>query len=111
HRARPEAAQIAADTIEWLTSQGHRVRVPAADAAATGLAQWSWPEDDLANGLDVAVSLGGDGTMLRAVDLVCARAVPVLGVNIGHLGYLTQVDPTDLRAALERVLAGDYTVE
>jgi NAD+ kinase len=57
------------------------------------------------------VSLGGDGTMLRAVDLVCGAGVPVLGVNVGHLGYLTEVDPEDLRPALERFLAGQYSVE
>jgi NAD+ kinase len=111
HRARKEAAVLAADTIEWLTAQGHSVRVPAPDAAATGLTAWSHAEDDLTDGLDVAVSLGGDGTMLRAVDLVSAAGVPVLGVNVGHLGYLTEVDPDDLRPALERFLAGDYSVE
>jgi NAD+ kinase len=111
HRARREAAVLAADAIEWLTAQGHTVRVPAPDAEATGLTRWSYPEEQLTDGLDVAVSLGGDGTMLRAVDLVCGAAVPVLGVNVGHLGYLTEVDPDDLRSALERILAGAYSVE
>jgi NAD+ kinase len=49
--------------------------------------------------------------MLRAVDLVCGEGIPVLGVNVGHLGYLTAVDPSGLRTALERFLAGDYLVE
>jgi NAD+ kinase len=65
----------------------------------------------LADGLDLAVSLGGDGTMLRTVDLVCGTGVPVLGVNVGHLGYLTEVDPDGLRAGLKRFFAGDYRIE
>ncbi|MGZ8734972.1 MAG: NAD(+)/NADH kinase, partial [Acidimicrobiia bacterium] len=56
-------------------------------------------------------SLGGDGTMLRSVDLVAANDVPVLGINVGQLGYLTEVEPVDLDLALERVITGDYRVE
>ena len=47
-------------------------------------------------GLDVVISLGGDGTMLRAVDLAYEAGVPVLGVNVGQLGYLTEVEPAEL---------------
>src|SRR5262249_18361794 len=61
--------------------------------------------------LDLAVSLGGDGTMLRTVDLVSPEGVPVLGVNLGRLGYLAAVEPDDLRDALRRFLVGDYQVE
>ena len=56
------------------------------------------------------ISLGGDGTMLRAVDLAYEAGVPVLGVNVGQLGYLTEVEPDDLDAALDRLIAGDYEV-
>jgi len=62
-------------------------------------------------GLDLAVSLGGDGTMLRTVDLVADAGVPVLGVNLGHLGYLTEVEPASLDDALLRWEAGDFRVE
>ncbi|HKA94577.1 MAG TPA: NAD(+)/NADH kinase, partial [Acidimicrobiia bacterium] len=68
------------------------------------------PEEQFAEGLDVAVSLGGDGTMLRTVDIVYEAGVPVLGVNVGDLGYLTEVEPGALDRALERLLAGDYDV-
>ena len=56
------------------------------------------------------ISLGGDGTMLRAVDLVYEAGVPVLGVNVGQLGYLTEVEPDDFDAALDRLVAGDFEV-
>jgi len=68
-------------------------------------------EEGFAPGLDLALSLGGDGTMLRTVDLVAADGVPVVGVNVGQLGYLTEVEPPGLRMALKRFLAGSYEVE
>jgi NAD+ kinase len=111
HHVRPEAADLARQAVEWLTAWGHEVRIPDEDAAATKLTQCSWPADELGAGLDLAVALGGDGTMLRTVDLVAAADVPVLGVNVGHLGYLTEVEPAGLRGALERFFAGDYHVE
>ena len=69
------------------------------------------PDEELADGVDLAVSLGGDGTMLRTVDLVAGDEVPVLGVNVGLLGYLTEVEPPRLTLALERFFAGDYGIE
>ncbi|MGH9075806.1 MAG: NAD(+)/NADH kinase, partial [Acidimicrobiales bacterium] len=52
-----------------------------------------------------------DGTMLRTVELVHGSAIPVLGVNLGHLGYLTAVEPAGLRKALRRFIDGDYGLE
>lgn len=111
HHLRAEAVDLARQAVGWLTSWGHEVRVPDDDAAPDKLTQWAWPADELGAGLDLAVALGGDGTMLRTVDLVTAADVPVLGVNVGHLGYLTEVEPGGLREALERFFAGDYHVE
>ncbi len=66
---------------------------------------------DLAIGADLVVGLGGDGTMMRAVDLAAEEDVPVLGVNVGQLGYLTMVEPQNARVALKRFLAGAYSLE
>jgi NAD+ kinase len=84
------------------------VRLPKRDAELAGLDALASEPDELVFGLDVAVSLGGDGTMLRTVDLVADHGVPVIGVNLGHLGYLTEVDPSKLQVALTRFLAGSY---
>ena len=111
HHLKPEAAELARTAGEWLTAAGHAVRLSALDAAAVKLAQWAWPEDELAAGLDLAISLGGDGTMLRTVDLVCGGDVPVLGVNVGTLGYLTAVEPAGMLEALERFFDGRYDIE
>jgi NAD+ kinase len=111
HRSRPEAAALAAEAVGWLADHGHEVRIPADDAHAIGMADLACPDDKLCDQLGLAMSLGGDGTMLRAVDLVSAAGVPVLGVNVGHLGYLTECEPSMLTEALRRFFDGDYRIE
>jgi NAD+ kinase len=113
HRERQRAHELAAQAAKWLADHGVSVRVPEHDAGPCGLEHLACPENEFADGLDVAISLGGDGTMLRTVDIVYEAGVPVLGVNVGDLGYLTEVDPEPeaLERALERLLEGDYGVE
>jgi NAD+ kinase len=111
HHEREHAAELARDAATWLSERGHEVRLPLRDAGIAGLAELGATEDTFPRGLDLAVSLGGDGTMLRTVDLVAGEGVPVVGVNVGQLGYLTEVEPTGLRMALKRFLAGSYDVE
>lgn len=60
---------------------------------------------------DVVLSLGGDGTLLRAARLVMGRGVPLLGINLGNLGFLTSAGAADMEASLDRLLAGDFTLE
>lgn len=110
HRLRAEAAALATEAAKWLTERGHDVRVPADDAEGVHGATVT-PESELAVGLDLVVAIGGDGTILRAVQLVCGADVPIMGVNVGHLGYLTTIEPAALFDGLERFLAGAYQVE
>jgi NAD+ kinase len=111
HHERPEASELARETAAWLRDNGHEVRLTDEDAALAGLDGLGRGPEEFIEGLDVAVSLGGDGTMLRTVALVATAELPVIGVNFGQLGYLTEVEPAGLRVALERFLAGDYDVE
>jgi NAD+ kinase len=111
HHDRPEASDLATSIAVWLEAAGHRVRLPGTDAAAGGRADLGVAPEVFAEGLDLAVSLGGDGTMLRTVDLVAGAGVPVLGVNIGQLGYLAVVEPPGAQDAIERFLVGDCTIE
>lgn len=111
HRFRHEALELAERTIDWLEDRRHEARVPEGAAATTKLGLHACNAGALTDGLDLAVSLGGDGTMLHTVDLLAGSGVPVMGVNVGHLGYLTEVEPAALPEALERFLSGDYKVE
>lgn len=111
HHQRAQATELAGDAAAWLIERGHEVRLPVQDARIADMAELGCPETTFARGLDVVISLGGDGTMLRAVHLVAADAVPVIGINVGQLGYLTEVEPQGLRMALKRFLAGAYDIE
>lgn len=111
HPGRPAAVELAGWLDGYLTEREVEVRVPRPDADAVGLGDRGVDAADFAAGLDFAVSLGGDGTMLRTVDLVYPHEIPVLGVNLGQLGFLTDVEPADLESSLDRVLGGDYEIE
>jgi NAD+ kinase len=69
------------------------------------------PEDSVAEGCDVVLALGGDGTMLGAMRLAAPHGVPALGVNLGTLGYLTEIDAAHLGDALSALQQGHYTLE
>jgi NAD+ kinase len=111
HQQREEAATVTRDVASWLMARDHEVLLPEADAHLTGLDEKGVPESDFGPGLDLVISLGGDGTMLRTVSLVAFDDVPILGVNFGQLGYLTQVEPVELSSRLERFFAGTHQIQ
>jgi len=111
HHDRPDASRLAAEAAGWLHGQGHSVRVPDDDPVGRDSADETLPPEEAARGADLAVSLGGDGTVLRTAELVAPWGVPVLGVNMGRLGYLTEVEAAGLEKALDRFWAGDYQLE
>ncbi len=103
HPERPAAWELASTATRWWQREGRdliEVREAEPGSSLAG-------RDDI----EFAVSLGGDGTMLRTVELVLAARVPVLGVNLGRMGYLTAVEPAGMERAFEMMLAGDYLVE
>jgi NAD+ kinase len=95
----------------WATSHGSRLLVRAEDAARWDGDVTVVSDAELAERADAVVSLGGDGTMLGALRLVARRPVPVLGVNIGSLGFLVEVQPEELPHALDRLQRLDFTIE
>jgi NAD+ kinase len=89
----------------------------AEQAKALGLLPWIGSTWDVAAvsreipNLDMLVTLGGDGSILRAARMACAHGVPVLGVNLGRLGFLTELEPGEWTSALPKILAGEYWIE
>jgi NAD+ kinase len=104
HHERGEAGVVAGQTAATLMASEHPTWMPPADAAALGLAHLA--SNRPAADADLVLSLGGDGTMLRAVRLLDGAPVPLLGVNMGWLGYLTEVEAHELPEALERFMQG-----
>src|SRR3954464_11846424 len=111
HRLRPEAVRVAQETATWLRERGHDVRMAPEEADELDLRDCACDTEKMASGLDLAVSLGGDGTILRTVELVAREGVPVLGVNIGRLGYLTELEPAQLPDSPHPLSSGAHDIE
>lgn len=67
--------------------------------------------EDATHGVELVLVLGGDGTFLRAADLAYAADIPVLGINLGHVGFLAEWEKDSLTEAVHHVIAGDYRIE
>lgn len=106
HSHRPEACTLADRAVRWLEARGHRAVIGIEPEGVDHLGAGAE-----ASSVDVAVSLGGDGTMLRTVAWAAPRQVPVLGVNLGRLGYLTEVEPSRLEWALGQVVEETFAIE
>jgi NAD+ kinase len=110
HKHRREVLELAKRALHWAGTEV-AVVLPPIDADLVGRPDLAVSEADFGPGLDACLSLGGDGTMLRATSLVASHQVPLLGVNAGHLGYLTEFDPSQMEEALDQWVAGQLTVE
>ena len=100
-----EAGAVLEDLVPWVRSNGHIPVVTTEDQIAPAGAEVI-PEDELGASVDLAVVLGGDGTMLRAARVVADHGKPILGINLGSLGFLTGFTTADAKPALERAIAG-----
>ncbi len=97
---------------EWAGGGAAELVATTADAARVGVdGVTPVPEEALAGSCDGIIAMGGDGTILGAMRLVSGRPVPVLGVNLGHLGFLAEVEVRELREALSAMAEGRVTTE
>lgn len=104
----PKAAQMVRWLIPWLKKRGIKVLVE--NGVVRGAAH-SCSKKEMAARADLIISLGGDGTLLNIAPLVERPEVPILGVNLGGLGFITEVAVDELEAVLSKTLDGDYEVE
>ena len=90
---------------------GIGISVIAEPKIATELGIKPVAESDIAHHADLIIAVGGDGTMLHAASLTASGVVPLLGVNRGRLGFLTDVSPTNMLESLEEIIGGNYTTD
>ncbi|HEX9102697.1 MAG TPA: NAD(+)/NADH kinase [Polyangia bacterium] len=109
-RAKPEAVEIADELKAWLGARGHEAVIVGGHESSPHGARFV-DDAELAVAIDLLVVLGGDGTLLHGGALVADRKVPILGINLGHLGFLTSCAPADAKLAIERALAGELPLE
>ncbi|MBI2062028.1 MAG: NAD(+)/NADH kinase [Nitrospirae bacterium] len=108
-REHKDAARVVRHLSEWLTDRKVRFSLEAGAAALIG--KEGIPERQLVHrDTDALLVLGGDGTFLWGARLVSDTGVPVLGVNLGSLGYLTEVPLDGATQAMEQLIAGDYKI-
>jgi NAD+ kinase len=105
----PQAADAVRDLAKWLADRG--VEVLLDPDAARWLGLEGRPRGELAGRVDLIVVLGGDGTLLAVAREVGPRATPVLGINLGTFGFLTEVTPAEQYAALDLVLRGEMQIQ
>ncbi|GAA3900493.1 NAD kinase [Microbacterium invictum] len=115
HAHREDTVDAARRVITALHAAGACPVVPSDDPAlleaVAGLGAALLGADVAIADIEAAIVLGGDGTILRAAELVREGTAPVLGINMGHVGFLAEIERDDMDAAVHRVIARDYEVE
>ncbi|HEY0716459.1 MAG TPA: NAD(+)/NADH kinase [Streptosporangiaceae bacterium] len=106
-----DSAEAVEAVLSWASQRNIAVYGKASELSRLNCAALPLPEEELGSRVDLLVSLGGDGTMLRAMRLADGQQAPVLGVNLGKLGFLAEVDVPDVPAALSAIDAHDFTIE
>ncbi len=108
-RDRPEAIAIAKSLAEWLRENR---RAPLAETdLAERIGAEAVSKDELVSRADLIVVAGGDGTLLNIARRIGSRETPILGINLGGLGFLTEVTVNEARDTLDRVIAGRFEVD
>lgn len=109
-RSAPQGARLAKQLAGWLKKRGIEARLDEDTSRAIGRTP-GVPRGTLPPGTDLVVVAGGDGTLLSVARVAGPLGVPILSVNFGGLGFLTELQPEELYDCLERVLRGDYAIE
>lgn len=110
HAEREEAVRVGRELAAMLAARGVEVHALPADAARLAgtdvVASDGFPPD-----LDLVFVLGGDGTLLRAAGIVYEDRIPLLGVNLGRLGFLSELERTEVEAGLQRIVEDGFAIE
>nr|WP_218039424.1 NAD(+)/NADH kinase [Dendrosporobacter quercicolus] len=108
---KPNIRVVLTELVNYCQTKQVRILLPEESAVSMGYAQFAAPADVLNSTIDVAVTLGGDGTLLSVTRKLAAQGVPVCGINLGRLGFLAEVEVPELTAMVDQLLCGEYTVQ
>ncbi len=110
HIGKPESRDRLAELLGFLDEQGVAVQLDPEAAGLIGRPQDARPLTEIRKSADLLIVLGGDGTILRVARELGETPTPILGVNVGSLGFLTSIRAEELRPALTEILRGDYNL-
>jgi NAD+ kinase len=114
HTGREEAREVSLEVVRALRAHGIVVRLLAGEAADLGLDSSQVElatSEEAADDCELAVVIGGDGTILRAAEATHAHGTPLLGVNLGHVGFLAEAESDDLEHTIDAIVRREYTIE
>ncbi|NMA03033.1 MAG: NAD(+) kinase [Clostridia bacterium] len=102
--------KLGMELINWLEKNHIEVLCPIEEARELNLKN-GVSQEEFCKNVDIVIVLGGDGTLLRAARFVAGFQTPLLGVNLGYLGFLTEIEEVEIYPFIEKILAGEYKVE
>jgi NAD+ kinase len=105
----PAAQKLVPELVDWLAARGIAVRFDEITSALLGC-PGGMPRDQVPDGCDLIIVLGGDGTLLSAARAIDGRDIPLFAVNLGGLGFLSAITIDDMYGDLERALRGEYRI-
>ena len=108
---RPHARSVVERVVRWCQDNDQEFYLSDQLSHVAGKGVPLMTDHSLINKCDYIVSMGGDGTLLSSARLIGDKEVPILGINIGSLGFLTEQTPADLENSLSRVQAGNFEIE
>ncbi|HHY13379.1 MAG TPA: NAD(+)/NADH kinase [Thermoanaerobacterales bacterium] len=101
---------VTKDAIKWLENKGKEIYIPEKTFKHLGVTNLK-PLEKAFDQLDMVISLGGDGTLLRVARKIAYKEIPILGVNFGHLGFLTELEIPELFKGFMEVFRNNYYIE
>jgi len=101
--------------LEWMVlyfkERGVRVLLSENTAQKIGYLDLACSQETMLKEITMGITLGGDGTLLNTAREIASAGIPICGINMGQLGFLTEVELSDLAPALDRLISGDYQIE
>ncbi len=111
HTGRADAVDVTRRVVAGLSSHGLRCSMLAADAEVVDLVQVDVVDESEVGAHELAVVIGGDGSILRAAEVVHEHGLPLLGVTLGHVGFLAEAEEEDVDSTIEAIVRRGYSVE
>jgi NAD+ kinase len=104
-----ESIKVARDIEKYLTSKGIETRFDDWNAKKVGFPERACAIQDF--DVDFILTLGGDGAILKTIELIGSKKIPILGINFGKMGFLTEIKKNEWKKSLDRILKGEYMIE
>ncbi len=111
NQTKPTAIPVAEQLTELIEQKGAAVRLESSLAKVLNQESKGIPLSEFPQYVDYTFVLGGDGTLIGVARTLAKSQIPILGINLGYLGFLSEAEPEDLSGSVDRILAGQYCIE